>query len=399
MSSPFAALSARLASDDIGLGPAVLAASVLSCLGLGTFLLLPTLVEAAASDLHFSEWQLGILSAVLSGGTMLAGLVAPLWIRSASWQWAAALALGGLVAANAAALAIHGFAGFSALEGLVGFFGGSLYSLSLTVLSDAKRPDRAFTCAVGAQTIYQALALVAGPFLIASGGMNGVLAFFIGISASGLLLVRALPEHGHGGDVSHGPVGALLTVPVMLTLAGCFLFYVNIGAFWTYIDPIGRSAGLSAGAIANALAAATAASFLGVILTYALGIRAGYGWPIAVSALAIALSVGVLWVPPTLLVLFLSNSVYAICWNVSMTYQYSAVNHVDTSRRAVALAPSFHNAGSAVGPAIAAYAVGPGNFTGVLWLVCGSVTVSAAYFGLALQYRGRQAARPERPLR
>lgn len=392
MPLPFPALAARLASDNIGLTPAVLAASVLSCVGLGTFLLLPTLVEAAASDLHFSEWQLGFLSAALSVGTMLAGLISPLWIRSVSWQRASALALAGLVAANGAALAIHGFVELCSLEGLVGFFGGSLYSLSLTVLSDAKRPDRAFTCAVGAQTIYQALALLAGPFLIVSGGMNGVLAFFIGISAAGLLLVRALPMHGHGGDAVHGPGGTLLTVPVMLALAGCFLFYVNIGAFWTYIDPIGRSAGLSAGGIANALAAATAASFLGVILTYGLGVRAGYGWPIAVSALAIALAVAVLRVPPTMPVLVLSNSVYAICWNVSMTYQYSAVNHVDSSRRAVALAPSFHNAGSAVGPAIAAHAVGPDDFTGVLWLVCGSVAVSVACFGTALWCARGQSA-------
>lgn len=374
----------------------MLAASFLSCLGLGTFLLLPTLVAAAASDpgLHFNEWQLGILSAVLSAGTMVAGLMAPFWIRTVSWRRAALWAILGLVGANGTALRVHDFPGFCLLQGMVGFFGGSLYSLSLTVLSDAKRPDRAFTCAIGAQTLYQAIALVAGPFLMAAGGMNGVLLFFAGLSASGLLFVGVLPGHGRMGTVAHGPVNALLSVPVVLSLAGCFLFYMNIGAFWTYIEPIGRAAGIGGEAIANALAAATVASLLGVLLTYVLGVRLGYALPIGVSALTIALAVAVLWSPPTVLVLFLSNSVYAIAWNVSMTYQYSAVNQVDSSRRAVALAPSFHNAGSAVGPAVAAYAVRPGDFSGVLWLVCASVALSFLCFAIALQRsRGRVMVR------
>ena len=65
----------------------------------------------------------------------------------------------------------------------------------------------------------------------------------------------------------------------------------------------------------------------------------------------------------------LSAVIYENAWNVSVTYQYSTVNAVDASRRGVALAPGFHNAGGTAGPAIAALFVSEHNHASVIWLV------------------------------
>ena len=111
---------------ESGVTAPVWAAALLSCIGLGTFLLLPTLVEAAVIDLKFSEWQLGILSAGLSGGTMVAGLCAPGWIRTVSWRAAASACLVGLILANGGAMLAHAFVEFCVLQCLVGFFGWHL---------------------------------------------------------------------------------------------------------------------------------------------------------------------------------------------------------------------------------------------------------------------------------
>jgi hypothetical protein len=85
----------------------------------------------------------------------------------------------------------------------------------------------------------------------------------------------------------------------------------------------------------------------------------------------------------------ISAILYGIAWNVSMTYQYSTVNVVDRSRRGVALAPAFHNAGGAVGPAVAALVVSEHDHTGVLWLVSASVLASLVCFMVALRWRAR----------
>ena len=78
-----------------------------------------------------------------------------------------------------------------------------------------------------------------------------------------------------------------------------------------------------------------------------------------------------------------SAIIYGNAWNLSMTYQYSTVNSLDASRRGVALAPAFHNAGGAAGPAIAALFVSDHDHRSVVWIVCISVLVSLACFMIA----------------
>jgi predicted exporter len=127
------------------------------------------------------------------------------------------------------------------------------------------------------------------------------------------------------------------------------------------------------------------ASMAGVFLAYWLGGRRGFLLPIAWSAIAVVIAVVLLLGNLHLTAYVVSAVVYGIAWNVSMTYQYSTVNIVDRSRRGVALAPAFHNAGGAVGPAIAALFVTVNDHAGVLWLVGVSVLASLACFVIALR--------------
>jgi predicted MFS family arabinose efflux permease len=251
--------------------------------------------------------------------------------------------------------------------------------------------------------VYQILGLVGGPFLIHHGGVNAFLAVFAGLCVAGLLLVGGVPGHGRiGHDPPAGaapPVHApLFTRPVLLALAGCFLFYVNIGAYWTYIERIGAAAGLGLSAVSNGLGFGTAASMLGVFFASWLGDRRGYLGPIAASAVGVLIAVALLLGRLHLTAYVVSAVVYGIVWNVSMTYQYGAVNVVDRSRRGVALAPAFHDAGGAVGPALAALVVTPSDHAAVLWLVSVSVLASWACFAGALRLHARAAAAGHRPV-
>ncbi len=166
----------------------MVAGVTLSFVGLATFLLMPTFVESKVSDL---------VSAVVSLGNTLASLVSPLWIRRLSWRLVTLVTVGGLLAGNVAALYIHALVPFIVLQGIAGLCGGSLYSLSLTVLSDCRHPHRYFAYAIGAQTMCQMAGLYAGPFLIRHGGVNALLGLFSGLCLIGLPLVRFVPADGH----------------------------------------------------------------------------------------------------------------------------------------------------------------------------------------------------------
>ena len=106
--------------------------------------------------------------------------------------------------------------------------------------------------------------------------------------------------------------------------------------------------------------------------------------PIAASAVVIALAAAMLSGHPSFAAFLAANVIYSIAWNVSMTFQYSVVNAVDESRRGIALAPSFHSAGGAAGPAVAALFVTAADHDGALWLVGGSVLASVGCFVIAL---------------
>ncbi len=378
----------------------MLAGVCLSVVGFATFLLMPQFIEAAVADLGYSESQVGILSSRVSVGSTLAAVAAVLWIRRASWRWAGALALAGLLAGNVLSMFVHGFTGFIALQGVAGFCGGSIYSLSLTVLSDGRHPQRYFAFAIGAQTIYQIVGLAAGPALIRLGGVNAILGVFTGLGLLGVVLIGFVPAHGRTSlgppaaatSARVGAHGGLLSPAVLLALAGCFLYYVNVGAYWTYIERIGVTAGIGLAEVSNALAFGTAASMLGVALAWWLGERYGYVAPIAWSAAGVLLAIVLLTGNLHLTAYMISAVVYGIVWNVSMTYQYSAVNLVDRTRRGVALAPAFHDAGGAVGPALAALAVTAKDHSSVLWIVVLSVLASWACFAFALRLHVRAAA-------
>jgi len=369
----------------------VTAAAAHSVVGLATFLLLPPFVEAAVTDLHFSEPQIGVMSALMMSGQTAANLVASQWVRRAGWRVAASLALAGLLLANVGSMFWHAFAGFAALQCLGGFFGGSLYSLSLTVLSDSRRPDQGFAYAIGAQTMYQVVTFLAGPFLTHHGGVDAFLLLFAALCIVALLLVAWLPAHGRVAATTRGGA-SLLRAPVLLSLAGCFLFYVNVNAYWTYIERIGTAAGLGLSAVSNSLAISNAASMGGVFVAAWLGFRRGIVMPIAVSAAVVVVSVLMLVGPLPLPTYLVSAILYGNAWNLSMTYQYGTVHAVDTTRRGVALAPAFHNAGGAAGPAIAALFVTERNHDSVIRLVIFSVLASLACFAWAMRLHARDAA-------
>jgi DHA1 family inner membrane transport protein len=373
-----------------GSGLAVVSGVVLNVVAIATFLLEPQFIEAATRSLHFGEGQVGIVAAAMMAGSTLASLAAPLWVRRVPWRLAAAVTLLGLLTANLASMLFHEFIPFCVLQGLAGIFGGSLYSLSLIVLSDSRNPDRGFAYAVGAQTLYQVLGLAGGPWLIRIGGMNAMLVLFAALCVLGMLVVAFLPRAVQPAS-AHEARSRLFTPAVMFALAGCFLFYVNVNAYWTYIERIGTTANLDLVSVSNGLALATVASMAAVVLAAYMGARRGVLLPIGASAVAVIIAMLLLTGTIHLSAYVMSAVIYENAWNLSITYQYSTVNNVDLSRRGVALAPGFHNAGGTAGPAIAALFVSEHNHTSILWLVCISVLASFACFVVAMRLHRRDA--------
>lgn len=370
--------------------PGVIATAVIfSFVAMAGFLVLPQLVEAVVTGLHFSERQVGWLSALSATGSTLSALAATQWVRRVCWRRAAYVTLAGIALTNVVAMTWHQAAVFFPALFASGFFGGSLYSLALTVLSDGSRPDRSFGYSVAAQVAFQIVGLAVGPWVLRVGGLDGLLAIFALLAAMATALVRLIPRHGRPIRTTHAPLRHMSS-GTMLALAGCFLFFFNIGCYWTYVELIGTASGLKAQSVANALALGVGVGIVGALLASWMGERRGRLPWIAGSAVLTVWAALLLLGHVGLPAFALSAVLYNIAWNLSLTYQYATVNAVDGTGIGVAAAPAFHSAGAAVGPATAAALIGPGGHLVVIWLVCASVLASLGCFTAAGAVHGRQ---------
>ncbi len=364
----------------------VAAAVSLSVIGAATFLILPQFIQGAVADLHFSDRQVGFLSSLVMGGTTLSAIAATFWVRRFPWRRAALIAVVGVTTSSTLSLYCHESMAFMWLQCLSGFFGGSLYSLALTVLSDSRHADRHFGFAVAAQVAFQVVGLLVGPSMLQAGGINSFLVLFILLYLVAGLLALLLPQSGDRLE-PRGQRSKLWTRSTLLALAGCFLFFFNIGCYWTYVELIGIGAGIGEQRIAVGLAIGVAFGIAGALCASWLGNRRGRLLPIGASALLTVGSVLPLLNHIGLAGFVGSAVVYNFVWNLSLTYQYSTVNAVDRSGRGVAAAPAFHAAGGSAGPAAAALLIGPGDYRAVILLVAASVLLSYACFALASRQR------------
>lgn len=366
------------------------ALTALNVVAVAEFCILPTVVAGTQLSLNFSAREVGVLSALFMAASVIGSTLSKFWIRRVSWPAAARLTLLGMAAANALCLVFHEREAFLALQCVAGFFGGSLYSLTLTVLADGKTPDRDFGIVIAAQVVFQGGGLMAGPLLLRTGGINAVLTLFIVLCAASLFVTGLLPIRGRtvAGRVA---LRSILTPWALTALAGCFCFFLNTGCYWTFIELIGHDAGFSEAQIARYLVIGVGAGFIGAVTASVLGARYPRNALLGVGAIMIVVSVGLLAGHVGVMEFVISSCLLNFSWNFSVAYQYAAVNAVDTTGYAVALAPAFHGAGAAVGPAIAALLVAPQQYGSVLWLVAGGSMLSFACFVVASAIRNRVA--------
>lgn len=376
-------------------GLALLATVIIGVIGTSAFNILPLLMDGAARNLGFSDQQVGILSLAISLGSGASALFSITWVRSASWPCAAAICSGGMLVSYALSSVLQDYRSFVLLQGSAGIFGGSLLSLAYTILSDRDEPARGFGLATAAQVVYQIFGLVAGPTLLQRAGLSGLMYVLVTLCAITTLVASQLPKQGR--VLRRGlSVDAILTPAGLISLAACSAFFVNVGAYWTYLDIMGRSVGLSSSAVANSIAAGVSVGVFGGGFAWFLGDRYGQIRPLGVATLITTASALLLWGPFTLQAFVLSTLLYCFAWNYAVNYQLAVVNSVDNSGQAVAVATAFYYFGAAIGSALAGFLVRPGAYDAIVWLVILAVCISTALFSVSVMIHRYESHLPER---
>lgn len=354
------------------------------------FNILPLIVAGAADKLGFSASQAGMLSFALTVASGLSALLAGIWVRSLSWVHAAALALSGMCVSLIAALGVHGYWLFVSLQAAAAFFSSAAFSLGMTIVSDGHESARSFGVAISAQAAYQIAALWAGPLLLRGSGLDGVLLLLAIPAGLAILGARLLPARGRA--LPQAVQGSLIRPAMLLAFTGFTLFFVGAGAYWTYIELLGQAQGITPALIADCVALSVAAGIPGGLLAAAQGSRLGRLPPLVFSGALMVIAAFLLRGPGGALVFGLAGVLYYFSWCYSLTYQFSLVNAVDVTGRAVALTGACAFFGSAGGAGLAAAFVVPAGYQVVVWISGLAAGLSVAAYALASMLHKRDGA-------
>ncbi len=369
----------RTSSAAAGLALVVIGASM--------FNILPLLTAGAADKLGFSAPQAGVMSSALTVASGISAVLAGFWVRSVPWPRAAATALGGMCLCLLAALGVRGHWVFVSMQAAAAFFGSAAFSLGMTIVSDRHESERSFGTAVSAQAAYQIAAIWAGPSLLAVSGLNGVLILLAVPAGLALVLAPLLPARGRA--IPPEARTGLLRPATLLAFIGFAIFFVGAGAYWTYIELMGQAEGMTTRTIADCVALSVAAGIPGGLLAAAQGKRFGSLPSLSFAACLMLIAAALLGAGDGVLAFGAAGVLYYFAWCYSLAHQFTLVNSVDATGRAVALTGACAFFGSAGGAALAAPFVSPNDYHAVVWIVVVAACASIAMYAVSSWNHGR----------
>lgn len=356
------------------------AATAIVVIGLDTFIVQPGLVGGLVAYGGFDEKQAGYIASAEMFG-IAATTIAMTWLsRKISWRTLVTLSLIVGTLANVGGTVATTFGTFAASRFIAGLSSGMLISIGYAVTGLTARPDRNFSLLIVWVLVYGALGVFVMPAAFAALGLNGVLGVLALASAAGLIAVRHLPR-GPWSAAARTVAAEALSLRVRLALLGAVLcFFLAQGALWPYLSLIGVASGGTEQSVANALTVAQVLGIAGALSCALVSTRLSHRSSLVGGIVAVIVS----------MIFLLARGAIAygaaVCvFNYAANYitplLMAVIAAVDRSGKLMVPAVASQMMGLAVGPAIGASVISPGDYRAAIWV---AVVLSAGCLTLAL---------------
>jgi predicted MFS family arabinose efflux permease len=344
----------------------------------------PVISTAWVELLGFSEEQVGRVAGADLGGLSLGAVIAALLVSRMNRRTLVLISVAIVIVSNGLCMVYLEYGQVLWLRVGAGVGSGIFTAVAVATLGGSSKPARAYNLMLFAFAFSQALEMQILPML----SMNGIYLAFIGCYLAGLPFLRWIParpldrsleieldveEQGGAHHVEHRHVPAW--VP-WLVLAAIFFTYINIGAYWTYIELATIDAGIDNEYVGRLLVWTSFFSLVGCAVATVISNRFGLARPLLIALVGMAGVVGMLAFGINDVNILISMFSFNLLWIFVDVYQMSTVANVDHSGSFASLMPGAQGLGQIVGPNIAATQLGAGMGYSAVFVMCSSAAAA-----------------------
>lgn len=354
----------------------LVAAILVGVIGPEVFIVQPGFVQGLVQNLHFDDQGAGYAASIEVWGITATTLVMTFLSHRFNWRKVITGSLLLVAVANAACIGVHSKEVFVALRFVAGAGAGSLISLSFTTVGLTENPDRNFGYLIMWVLLYGAVVLYLMPAAYALSGMTGVLLFFAVFPLTALPLVRMFPTGGAAAATVEADAVNLSPSLKSLALLAMFTYFVAQGVAWAYLFLIGTAGGLTEQQVATGLTLSQVAGVAGALLPALVGNRHGRWRPLTIGIVGGAVCLLFLIGRFQYLPFIFWVCVYNFFWNMTHPYLLGSMASFDRRGRVVVLAVAAQMLGLAVGPALGASVIAPGQYASVNYIAIAMFALS-----------------------
>ena len=370
----------------------------MTLVGYGVLVGIPVISTAWVNLLGFTEVEVGRVAGADLGGLSLGAITTALLISRINRRHLVLLSASIAIVANALCTVMLDYDQVIWLRLMAGFGSGIYTAVAVASLGATSKPARAYNMMLFAFAFSQALELHFLPQL----SMNGIYVVFIVCFAVSLAFIRWIPAY---------PVDATMEIDVDVTddtgevhvehkrvpvyvpwlcLTAIFVTYINIGAYWTYIELASADSAADPEWVGQVLVWASFLSILGCLFATLVSNRFGLTRPLLITLVIQAIVVGMLANGITNANIIVSVFMFNFLWIFIDVYQMSTVANVDHAGNFAALMPGAQGLGQIVGPNLAASILAAGYGYRMVFFACAAASITAMVIYTYLYVRLRK---------
>ena len=346
--------------------------------GYGVLVGIPVISTAWVTKLGFTEVEVGRVAGMDLGGLSAGAIVAAWVINHMNRRLIVFIGIFLAALANGLCLKYVDYETVLWLRFLAGFGSGMYTAVAMAVFGTSIRPALAYNLMLFSFAFSQALEMRILPQL----SMNGIywvfiVCFLLTLPFLGWIKSYPKPRSMETSPETTNKKNSSKPLLAWVCLFAIFLTYINIGAYWTYIELAALDGNTDPELVGEVLVWASLCSLLGCLIATLLSNRFGLLRPLLIALFTMATGVGMLAFginePKFLMSVFTFN----LLWIFTDVYQMGSLANFDHGGNYAAYLPAAQGLGQIVGPNIAASLLAINLGYSSVFIMCWTAAMSA----------------------